>query len=447
MLDYLLITIMTASVLCYKKKGKQNTGIKLTDEFQKAFDLLESSHNNIFLTGKAGTGKSTFLKYFRTETKKKVVVLAPTGIAAFNVKGQTIHSFFRFPVGFMDPRKTRNISEEEVDLYKAIDVLVIDEISMVRADVLDAIESFLRHHGKNPEQPFGGVQICLIGDLYQLPPVLTKEDKETFHKFYEVPYFFGAHGFKREDFHLISLTHIFRQSEQDFIDLLNKMRENLMDESDVQMLNDRAHKKDFVDSDEVIALTTTNQVADSMNKTKLEQLETPAFTYHAAVEGKLNMKEKMPAPIELILKIGAQVMFLKNETHWVNGTLGKVVKLSAEEIWVELDEAAYLVSKAEWESIKYEYNEEKDSIDENIIGSYKQFPLQLAWAITIHKSQGKTFDKVVIDLGKGVFTHGQAYVALSRCRTLDGIYLRQPLQLSDMRLDKKVANFLSNFSV
>ncbi len=422
--------------------------ITFTDEYKNAYELLEHSDAHVFLTGKAGTGKSTFLDYFRNNTEKNIAVVAPTGVAAINVKGQTIHSFFGFRPGFMDPDAPRHARKDLRKLYKAVDILVIDEISMVRADMMDAICTFLTLNGKDSGHPLGGVQLCLIGDLYQLPPVLTHHEKEAFHSYYSSPYFFEAKSFANIHFQFLELTQIFRQSDDAFIRFLNHLRENTLTPKMLNWFNAHHCKPDAEASDAII-LTTTNRVADYNNLNKLDALSTPSHNYDGAAKGSFAKEnEKLPAPLDLELKVGAHVMFSKNDKdkRWVNGTVGEVTKLADQKITVRVESDEYVVERQKWEAIRYEYDAKTEKMAEVVVGSYEQFPLQLAWAITIHKSQGKTFDNVVINLGNGAFTKGQAYVALSRCRTLNGVKLVCPLKASDIRVDEDIIRFMHQMS-
>lgn len=428
--------------------ARKSVGITVTEEFSAAFELLENSHEHVFLTGKAGTGKSTFLDYFRSHTKKKTVVLAPTGVAAINVRGQTLHSFFKLKWGFLEPGKAKEASAKQRQLYRSIDIVIIDEISMVRADVFDAIDAILRANRKEHDKPFGGCQICVIGDLYQLPPVVTRNDAEVYNHFYKSPYFFDARCMGAFEIRPVELTEIFRQTDREFIDFLNDVRANTLTQERLDWFNAKTNlAKNGEHSEDSIILCTTNSIADNTNERKLEQLSSKAFTYTGRAEGDFDKEgEKLPAPYELMLKVGAQVMFLKNdqEKKWVNGTLGVVESLADKSIKVRVGHEVYEVAKSKWESIRYEFDYSESKVKEHVIGSYEQFPLQLAWAITIHKSQGKTFDRVIIDLGNGAFATGQSYVALSRCRTLEGIRLKNSLRRTDIQMDNKVVVYLQN---
>lgn len=415
----------------------------LTEEFRSSLDLLENTSQNVFLTGKAGTGKSTLIQYFRTHTKKSAVIVAPTGISALNVGGQTIHSFFKFPPRLID-KKAIN-ARIDSRLYSDLDTIVIDEISMVRADVLDGIDYFMRKYGRDRNLPFGGAQLILVGDLYQLPPIVTKEEYSLFHKLYETPYFFNSNVFKQANFKVIELTTIFRQKQDHFIAILNQIRVGQIDNDTLDAINKRVSKKQ---SDEHIVLTTTNSVAERINKSKLDVINKPLFTYEAKVEGDFPSDERnWPAPSKLELKKGARVMFIKNHRggRWINGTLGWVSEVTPDRIRVKISDnnpdQLIDVPLEEWENIKYEYDDESQEIKTIVVGKLKQYPLRLAWAVTIHKSQGMSFSKVKVDFTKSPFAHGQTYVALSRCRTLEGLVLTKRIWRNDILIDPEIIEF------
>ena len=421
--------------------------LELNNDFKYALDLIEKTTNSAFITGRAGTGKSTLLQLFRNTTHKKVVVLAPTGVAALNVQGQTIHSFFRFPAQPITQGDIKKLKKRS--LYKNMQVLVIDEISMVRADLLDNIDYFLRVNRENPA-PFGGVQVIFFGDLFQLPPVVSSAaEKELFSYYYESPYFFSAKLFE-EDFpmEMIELRKTYRQESRYFLRLLDAIRLNQFDQEDLNDLNER-HLPGFEIEDYYITLSTRNAIVDQINEQRLARLETPEFQYQASISGNFNPR-LFPAEAILRLKKGAQVMFVKNDPQrrFVNGSIGKVVEISDDVIKVLIEEQSdgkqrtIEVERLEWEIQKYKTNEEeKSKIDTEVVGNFKQYPLRLAWAITIHKSQGKTFDRVIINLGRGAFEHGQTYVALSRCRTIEGVVLKQALRPRDIMVDERVVEY------
>ncbi|MCH2082842.1 MAG: DEAD/DEAH box helicase [Saprospiraceae bacterium] len=423
--------------------------IELSDDFKYALDQVEKAHKSIFITGRAGTGKSTLLQLFRNTTRKKCVVLAPTGIAALNVKGQTIHSFFGFPprpLSKRDIKKRRNSR-----LYKNLEVLIIDEISMVRADMLDNIDHFLRIN-RNINLPFGDVQVVFFGDLFQLPPVVSTEvEKQMFRTQYESPYFFSAKVFEEFEMEQLELRKVYRQEGRHFLRLLDAIRLNQADYDDLEDLNER-HQPNFSPEEFYITLSARNAKVNSINDKALKDIPFDEEVYLASVTGDFNPR-LFPTDAALKLKLHAQVMFIKNDPdkRFVNGTIGKVTKLENDKITIQVDEngekQVIKVERFEWEILRYQASKEDlNKIETKVAGTFKQFPLRLAWAVTIHKAQGKTFDKVIIDLGRGAFEHGQTYVALSRCRTLAGIILRQRLKGSDIMVDERVvAYYEKNF--
>lgn len=427
-----------------------NDSLELNGPFQDAFNALENSTLNFFLTGKAGTGKSTLLQYFRHNTTKNVAVLAPTGVAAVNVSGQTIHSFFRFkPDITPDTVKSIKLRGDVKKLYASLDTVIIDEISMVRADLLDCIDHFLRLHGPRKSVPFGGVQMILFGDLYQLPPVVTAADKNYLSGIYDGPYFFNAKCINYLDLKLIELEKIYRQREEDFIDLLNGIRDNTLTHKDLNYLNTR-HQPEFIPrtGELFIYLTTTNALADKINQQQLDVLRTRPFCFQGEVEGKFE-ERNLPTQWDLNLKYGAQVMLLNNdpEGRWINGSIGKIISVEDDEdvICVELNDGERVdVTPYTWEMFRFNFDEESESVVSEVVGTFRQFPLKLAWAVTIHKSQGQTFDRVVLDIGNGTFAHGQAYVALSRCTSFDGLVLKKPIQKNHIMLDERVVQFMKD---
>jgi energy-coupling factor transporter ATP-binding protein EcfA2 len=426
---------------------------QLNDDFKYALDVLEKNDRSLFVTGKAGTGKSTLLQLFRNTTRKKTAVLAPTGVAALNVQGQTIHSFFGFPPRVVTPSEaTRKVTRKDLlRMYKNLEVLIVDEISMVRADVLDGMDKFLRVNREN-FRPFGGVQVVFFGDLFQLPPVVTKDPVEAayFQDFYESPYFFSAKIFQEPDFELdtLELRKVYRQESRHFLRLLEAVRINEIDLDDLEDLNER-YLPTHSDTEGYITLCARNATADRINQRELSLLNASEFEFTAEVKGQFD-PNLYPTDFNLRLRKGAQVMFVRNdleERQFVNGTIGKIVQLNADTILVETEDAGgkkrkIEVAKSEWEIVRYRPGV-GGGIDTEPVGSFIQYPLRLAWAITIHKSQGKTFDRVLIDLGGGAFEHGQLYVALSRCRTLEGIVLRQRIRPQDVITDERVVEFHS----
>jgi ATP-dependent DNA helicase PIF1 len=428
--------------------------IEINKEFRKALDLLQKTSKNVFITGKAGTGKSTLLEYFRQNTKKKVVVLAPTGVAALNVKGQTIHSFFKFKPDITLDKVKKIVKSRKKNVYQAADTVVIDEISMVRADLLDCVDRFLRLNCTRRSLPFGGKQMVFIGDLYQLPPVIKGKEREIFKSHYKTGYFFSAHSFEELPMEFIELMKIYRQKDERFIEILNAIRNSTITGDLLQDLNTR-HDPDFepASDDFYISLTTLNQLADQINSEKLQKIEGPECSIEGIIRGDFAQRN-LPTQMVISLKVGAQIMLLNNDPYgrWVNGSVGRVIEIlgagdkSPEIITVELtDESLVEVERFTWEIFEYRFDEESNSIQTQTLGSFTQFPLRLAWAITIHKSQGKTFQRIILDLQRGAFSPGQTYVALSRCTALEGIVLRQPIQKKHVFMDWRVVDFLTRY--
>jgi len=413
------------------------------EDFRQAFDSMENTNKYIFVTGKAGTGKSTLLQYFKLKTKKKIAILAPTGVAAIKVHGQTIHSFFNLPPRFIQKSHIKRLRKEE--LIKKLDAIVIDEASMLRADLLDGIDYALRVNRENYETPFGGVQIILFADLFQLPAVVDKDIREVMKKTYASPYFFDAKVFKETLPEKIILNKIYRQKDEDFIRILNKIRFQKCDENALEILNQRVNAKVGLGLSGVITLTTTNNGAKNINEQCLSRINDKEHLYRARVTGKFK-EDEYPAEACLRLKRKAQVMLIKNDIdkRWVNGTLAEIVALSASGIKVRVGNNIHEIPKITWEKVEYKFNEEEQKIEENVIGTFQQYPIKLAWAVTIHKSQGQTFTSVIIDMGWGAFAHGQTYVALSRCTSLEGITLKKPLIPSDIMFDERIYRFLDS---
>lgn len=417
----------------------------LNNEFQEVLDQIEHTKEHYFITGRAGTGKSTLLSLFCKTTKKRAVVLAPTGIAALNVGGQTIHSFFRFPPKMINAKDIKKLRNHY--LYKNLDVLIIDEISMVRADMLDNIDLFLRVN-RGIDTPFGGVQLVAFGDLFQLPPVVsTGFEKQYFNTIYTSPYFFSAKIIENGvDLKMIELQKVYRQTEKFFIKLLDRIRLRTFDEDDIMMINEQVNGEQQED-DLFITLCTINATANAVNQKKLTELNSYSHFFQATISG--NFKANVfPTAEVLELKEGAQVMFVKNDPNkrFVNGTIGKIIKIESGIIRVltknDGKDTIINVEKMDWEIIRYNVDEKNiDRFKTETVGTFTQFPLKLAWAITIHKSQGKTFDQIKIDLGKGAFEYGQTYVALSRCRTLGGIVLQKPISPNDILADPRIVDF------
>ncbi|MFA6132179.1 MAG: AAA family ATPase [Patescibacteria group bacterium] len=426
--------------------------LDINKHFVHALDIMENTKRPVFITGRAGTGKSTLLRHFRDTTKKKAVILAPTGVAALNVEGQTIHSFFLIRPGItLKEAKREGRQARENELYREVETIVIDEISMVRADLFDAIDVFLKAVMGNKE-PFGGKQMVMIGDLYQLPPVVRDDEAEALAKVYETPYFFSAKVMKEifedtDGLSFVELEKIYRQSDKKFIEVLNAVRNCSAGHEHLKTLNSRCvDMEDEEVIDEAIILTTTNKLADRINFSRLSSLSEKAKIYKAEAQGRFQDKDA-PTDEALTLKVNARVMFLNNDSldRWVNGSLGTVKRLGEREIVVTLDNGDEVVVEAyTWNLFRFAYDNKTRCLEREKIGSFKQMPLRLAWAVTIHKSQGKTFDRVAIDLGYGAFASGQVYVALSRCRSLGGIFLRTPLELRHLIPDKRVMKFLES---
>ncbi len=430
---------------------------KTNTQLQLAFDFVSSTGKNIFLTGKAGTGKTTFLRYLKDNLPKRMVVVAPTGVAAINAGGVTIHSFFQLPFG---PQTAENMqtdsslqhrfSMQKRNIIKSMELLIIDEISMVRADLLDAVDGVLRRF-RYSNRPFGGVQLLMIGDLQQLPPVHKEEDWGLISRLYDSPWFFSSHALKKSAYITIELQHVYRQKEEEFLHLLNAIRDKKITREELEKLN-RHYKPGFEPKEEegYIILTTHNYKAREINRSKLDALPGKPKKYEALVRG--NFGENFyPTDYELELKKGAQVMFIKNdpepEKRFFNGKIGKVVQLKDEWIKVKCDgdPGPIVVEPLVWQKMKYTIDEKTKEIRETEEGTFTQFPLKTAWAITIHKSQGLTFEKAIID-SEAAFAHGQVYVALSRCRTLDGLVLKSPLRLSGIKTDETVTSYSRRFA-
>ncbi|MCO6488425.1 MAG: helix-turn-helix domain-containing protein [Phaeodactylibacter sp.] len=420
-------------------------------ELELAYEYVCYTNRNIFLTGKAGTGKTTFLHKIKEEAPKRLAVVAPTGVAAINARGMTIHSFFQLPFGPYLPgnareaARQRRFSREKIRLIRSLDLLVIDEVSMVRADLLDGIDDVLRRY-KNPSLPFGGVQLLMIGDLHQLPPVVKDNEWYLLRDHYQTPYFFGSLALQQTRPVVVELKHIFRQSDDIFIRLLNKVRNNEIDQDVLATLNSR-YDASFRPGEKegYITLTTHNASANDINAEKLAAIDREAHRFAAEITGDFPA-HAYPADEVLELKTGAQVMFIKNDTEpekrYYNGKIGKITRIDKHEIRVQCpgDTEPIGVLRADWNNVKYTVNEYTREVEEEVVGTFTQFPLRLAWAITIHKSQGLTFEKVILD-AQAAFAHGQVYVALSRCKSFEGIVLISRIGTSSIRTDSRVKDF------
>jgi len=433
-------------------------------EWQQALQVIQYTRRSLFLTGKAGTGKSTFLRYVAQHTKKKYVILAPTGIAAINAGGQTLHSFFKLPFHPLLPndsrynirniRKTLKYSGDTTKLLRELELIIIDEISMVRADIIDFIDKVLRIYCRNMRVPFGGKQLLLVGDIFQLEPVIKEDEWRLMQPFYASAYFFSAKVWQEMELVSIELRKVYRQSDARFIGLLDRIRQNQTTAEDLRAINERldaSPKKGKKEGALAITLATRRDTVDYINDQKLKELEGRSSVFQGVIKGEFP-ETSLPAPMELEVKPGAQVIFIKNdkEKRWVNGTLGVVIYIDEGEgiiTVVDEDGHEYDVEREVWENMRYTFNEKEQKIEEELLGTFVQFPLRLAWAITVHKSQGLTFRQVKIDFsGGGAFAGGQTYVALSRCTSLEGITLTEPIRQSDIFVRAEVVSFAQRYN-
>jgi ATP-dependent exoDNAse (exonuclease V) alpha subunit len=421
--------------------------VALTAHQAEVLQEMENTLDHLFITGRAGTGKTTLLQEFVSSTAKNVAVCAPTGVAALAVGGQTIHSLLRLPLGVIGARELGFIPRESLAVLANLDALVIDEVSMVSADVLDAIDRRLRQAKRRKNTPFGGVQLIMFGDPYQLAPVVSGNAEKAYYKdHYRSAWFFDARVWASTDMTIHELDTIHRQADSEFRAVLNALREGRMEPEMGRMLNERGLRTP--EDPELIVLTTTNLSVQTLNRRALERLPGTTKIAHADIEGDFGSSSSYPADEELVLKTGARVMFLRNDQagpegpRYVNGTLGTVVKVTSNVI-VDIDGEQVEVEPVTWEKIKYDYSPETKTISHDVVAEFTQFPLRLAWAVTIHKAQGKTLDAAVIDLGARAFAPGQSYVAFSRLTSLDGLYLKRPLTPADIIVDQDVVNFMS----
>ena len=432
-------------------------------EFQDALNLIQYTRQSVFLTGKAGTGKSTFLRYICEHTKKKHVVLAPTGIAAINAGGSTLHSFFKLPFYPLLPdnpdfslqrgriHEFFKYTKPHRKLLEELELIIIDEISMVRADIIDAVDRILRVYSRNLREPFGGKQILLVGDVFQLEPVVKGDEREILNRFYPTPYFFSARVFNQIDLVSIELQKVYRQTDATFVGVLDHIRNNTVGATDLQLLNTRYGTQiEESEADMYITLATRRDNVDHINDKKLAELPGEPVIFSGEITGDFP-ESSLPTSQELVLKSGAQIIFIKNDfdRRWVNGTIGIISGFDPfeETLYVITDDGKECdVKRESWRNIRYKYNEEKKQIEEEELGTFTQYPIRLAWAITIHKSQGLTFSRAVIDFTGGVFAGGQAYVALSRCTSLEGIQLKKPVSRADVFVRPEIIGFAERFN-
>lgn len=419
-----------------------------------ALDIVETTNQSFFLTGGAGTSKSTFIRYLKEKLNKNIITIAPTAVAAQNIGGMTAHSFFQLPsrpLLLEDPAIKRfSPNSEKRLILENLDLLIIDEVSMMNSNLIDAIDCSLRRNNQLPKLPFGGKQVLFVGDLFQLKPVVNGKDNEFLKDLYPNGYrFYKARVFKEMDLQTIKLTKIYRQKDQHFVNLLERVKFNFLLHNDFNILNSKLINSEEIHKMEyVITIATTNKIVNQVNDQHLLQLDTPNFSYDAKIQGDFP-QNTFPTESQLKLKVGAQVIFVLNDDNkrWVNGTIGIIEKLNKEVVWVKLkDDSIHEVLRCKWDNYDYEYDFVNYKIILKVVGTFEQFPLKLSWAMTIHRCQGKTFDRVIVDFGTGVFGEGQAYVALSRVTSFNGLFLKRPVRAKDIYISQEVRDFDNNIN-
>lgn len=436
---------LTSTVTSPQAKLRWPAGVRPSPEFEAAISAARGG-DDLFITGRAGTGKSTLLRCLRANVQARTAVLAPTGLAAVNVQGQTVHSFFGFPPQFITPEVVKRA--RRTALLRSLDALIIDEVSMVRADLMAGVDLSLRIARQKMKVPFGGVQVLVLGDLHQLSPIVREQElQQLFSDSFGGPYFFNAPVFSDSPLSLVELEYVYRQSDGSLLQALNGVRGGRPTREDLDIFNSRVTPfRTLSTPDDYVILTPINQAADQTNRSFLDQLSGQATTFDAAVTGRFE-PSAYPTDASLTLKEGCKVVLLRNDAdkRWVNGTQARVKRIRGQSVWIEVDGDEHELEPATWENIRYEHDSEKDRVVEQVVGSFRQLPVRLAWALTIHKSQGMTLDKVFVDFGRGAFAHGQAYVALSRCRSLEGMALARPISRYDVKFDERALAYRQLF--